>query len=713
MAFDRYAACPCGTGKKIKFCCPDLVTELEQIHRLLEADQRLAALDKVRKARAAHDDRACLLGIECVIEAELGQEEQLAKTMATFEQKHPDNPVMLAELALHRADTSGTAVAGIEPLQRAIAGIKQEIPHRVFEVLGMLGQALLSEGRILAARAHLLLCATISGAEETSAAALLMRLNRATSVPLLLKQDYHFELPPEGFAHEQEFRTALDLAMRGAWLAAAARFANVARKEEDTPAVWHNLALVRAYVGDQDGAVSALRKLAALDVPADDAIEAAALAQLIDGVDVKQRVDILAATWPIEDAAALQSQLQADGRTLHLPLDPVEMAQSDQPPPQGAFRLLDRPMPESGVNLTEEAAPRILADLFVFGRETDRPPRLEVIAARGQELDAAVRMLADVMGRELGSPESEEVVRTVPAIQQALSWRYQLPNDTPPAKREELARLQQRNVLLELWPNYPNPVLGGKAPKEAAGDPAWQIRLSGAVLNLEQAAYTGGTHDAELFTMLRQQLGVAEPQPIDPHDVDMDMLPTVRLPRLEVEKLSDEQLLRAYQQASWLHYRAAILPLAAEVVRRPSLDEQADKAEAFGLLAQSTDDPVARMNYLAEARRVALSRNESCAPWDLTELATHLVQGNAAEAERLLHHLNQRHGREPGVAEALTSLLQRMGLLDPSDRMQTSALGAAASQPAAPAPSGLWTPDSPSAPAAAGAKKSVIWTPGS
>ena len=30
MSLDPYAPCPGGTGKKIKFCCPDLVGDLEK-----------------------------------------------------------------------------------------------------------------------------------------------------------------------------------------------------------------------------------------------------------------------------------------------------------------------------------------------------------------------------------------------------------------------------------------------------------------------------------------------------------------------------------------------------------------------------------------------------------------------------------------------------------------------------------------------------------
>jgi hypothetical protein len=49
MSIDPYASCPGGTGKKVKFCCPDLVGDLEQLDRLIEGDQISAALEQVKR----------------------------------------------------------------------------------------------------------------------------------------------------------------------------------------------------------------------------------------------------------------------------------------------------------------------------------------------------------------------------------------------------------------------------------------------------------------------------------------------------------------------------------------------------------------------------------------------------------------------------------------------------------------------------------------
>ena len=47
MTTNNYAPCPCGSGKKMKFCkCVDQPHEYETIMRLLEGGQEVAALDR-------------------------------------------------------------------------------------------------------------------------------------------------------------------------------------------------------------------------------------------------------------------------------------------------------------------------------------------------------------------------------------------------------------------------------------------------------------------------------------------------------------------------------------------------------------------------------------------------------------------------------------------------------------------------------------------
>ncbi len=90
--------------------------------------------------------------------------------------------------------------------------------------------------------------------------------------------------------------------------------------------------------------------------------------------------------------------------------------------------------------------------------------------------------------------------------------------------------------------------------------------------------------------------------------------------------------------------------------------------------------------------------------------------GQEAEAKRALNTLMSKHMREPGIAQAVYSLLAQLGLIevDPATGrpVMTGGMPGAMPAPAAASPGGLWTPDQGAAPAPAAAGKSKLWMPG-
>jgi hypothetical protein len=242
-----------------------------------------------------------------------------------------------------------------------------------------------------------------------------------------------------------------------------------------------------------------------------------------------------------------------------------------------------------------------------------------------------------------------------------------------------------------------------------APEPAYRTRLLGAILVLETADREEGPFG--IYNELRARLGLPVNEAIDLGDASASRLPLVRLSRLVVEKLSDEQLLDAYKAATLWNVRAALRPLVTEVVNRPGLDDKVDKAHAYGTLARLEDDGGRAISYVAQARVLAERAGASTARWDLEELRLHLEQHNGAEAARLFDHLQRSHLREPGVAEALAGLLMSMGIMRPDGSFveaEEEEKSPILVPGGAGAPGKLWTPggDQPAG------EKRAIWTPG-
>ena len=616
MPIDPYSPCPGGTGKKIKFCCSDLVSELEKIQRMLEGDQRAACLEHIEGIEGKYPERACLLSIKSMLQAQLGQEEKADATLATFIEKYPGNPVALAEQATMKAASDGGGAA-IGLLQEALEKCDNQIPAQVYDAIGMLAQALVADNQLFSARAHLVLQLGMSGMQDKQALELLLRINGSTSVPLLVKQDFALAPPPDDAIWKNSYNTAIEPAMRGAWRKAAENLAALAEQVGPWPTISKGIAILQTWLADTPRAIEAWRKYAAEpSISQDEAVEAEAMAQTLD-TDAVDLVDVLSIEYGVADLEVLQARLTASPRALQMPIDLSRMGSEDEPPPKSAYWLLSREVPDSGKDLTTDTVPRVVGQAFLYGKQTDREARLELTAYRTQLADAR-QAITDIGGDGLGAAGDEQVKTQVPALQHALTTNWRLPEDTPAEKRQELIRQQRREILLNQWPEMPRKIFGGKSAAEVSGDDAQRIRLLAAILLLEIA--TDQVASEFDFNELRRKLGCPEQQPIDPTQVALPELPLVRFGRVEVKKLSDDQLVELYQRADHYRHIAALRTLAQEVIARPALDKL-DKGEVYGLLAQIEPDGAEAVAYLDKARAAAEADQKSTAPWDLAELA--------------------------------------------------------------------------------------------
>ena len=704
MPIDPYSPCPGGTGKKVKFCCSDLLPELDKAQRMLEGEQPAACLDYVRKLDEEHPGRACLQSMRVSLEDTLGDVKAAEGTLATFLKDHPENAVAQAEKAIHVA-AGGDPLAAITWLQKSIETCGQEMPARVYDSIGALAMALLSAGHYVPARAHFQLQLGISQARDERAVSALLQVEGAPSIAIPLKDMPPLEEAPADAAWRGAFSTALAEAQRGHWKSAAERWTALASQAGVFPGYWRNLATVQSYLGNYAKAVEALRKFAALDVPADDAIEAEALAQLLSRDESEGHVDELSVTYNVANAETVQEKLATDKRFERLPLDTSAWSAQNEPPPRAAYSLLDRAPPATGVGITREQVPNQIAQLLLFGKQTDREARLELILFR-PELAAGHKLLSEALGQELGSAAGEKVLGRLGQVEHALSWHWRLPDDTPEELRLKLQIDERRHLVLERWPKLAQPIFGGRTPEQAAPEKQYRNQILAAIWLLEVSDADTGS---DTYNALRKKLGLAEVAEVDAKGKDIARMPLGRLARLKVETLDDDQLKQAFNRAMVANYVLALRRLAPEVVKRPTLPVAEYKLSAYRMLVRSAASSAEALATIEEARKFAESQKQSSAPWDLMELSFRIQRGEAPAVMQLIDHIQRQHAREPGVAQALVQLLMQTGLIGPDGRMAVD-MGAPAGVPGAAAePGKLWTPDAPQA--GGGEKKSALWLP--
>jgi hypothetical protein len=381
------------------------------------------------------------------------------------------------------------------------------------------------------------------------------------------------------------------------------------------------------------------------------------------------------------------------------------------PPPKAAYVVGDREKGPVAESIPLKSLPRLLGLARLYGRETDRPARLEVLGVAAGNLPQLKSVLAAAAGPLLGSPCKEEPSGHDSVTRSLLNPNWLMPKGTSPKQYQELLWEDEQDALANRWPQLPLGVLGGKTPQEAAADPALRIRLLAAILLVE--AWAGSAFSRFDFNPLRARLGLPTLEPIDPDGLKIDDVPATRLVRLVVEKLSDDALVSVYRRVVGTNAMAAITKFAGAIVARASFEKQPERLRAYASLVRAAEDPDQALAYVDQGRKAAEGAGESSARWDMMELSLRYRRGEGDTAIQLLRHIETQHGREPGVADALQQMLIEFGLLRPDGTpayvAQRPAEGPAPAAPdEAAEPEKLWLPGS-QRPAG---EKPKIWTPG-
>jgi tetratricopeptide (TPR) repeat protein len=706
MAIDPYSPCPCGSGKKLKFCCSDLAGDIEKVTKLIEGEQPHAALKHVETLLAKQPDRSSLLDIKAMIELSINDLDAAEKTLAHFLKVAPQNPAAHAQWALLAA-SRGEALPAVSRLQDALELTDNDMPQRVFEAIGAVGHALLIDGDMIAARAHLLLYAGVAPEGDNRALELLLRLNLQGGLPLLLRDNLLLMECPQHFATgtKATFEEGLRLGRRGLWRRAQAEFAKILNESNPDPAVTYNLALTRGWLGDEEAFAKGLHDFARLNVPLDEAVEAEALAQLVDPTVDEPILASVRLTYPILNDDAAVERLASDKRVEPYELDPETLDEDEITRPRSTHILLDRPVPSTGVGLKLDDAPNVLAFISVYGKRTDRDARLEVTTDRGEHFEQVKGLIAEILGDSIGGAGDEEVVAEKSASEEALSWRWRLPNDTPPALRRQLLAERRRRAIVDEWTNAPRAALNGLSPRDAANRAELKIPLLASVLIVEQAA--ADPEEQAMFQQLREQLGLPKAETVDPSSVDWERIPITRLPRLDLAKVPEDRLMQLFNRASMTGAAVASLSLANELVRRNT--PGVDLAPVFRQLIRSEPDPDKALRWVDQADQWSAASQKPGGEWALLKLEVQIERGDAMGVQETLNDIRAKHLNEPGIAEATYRLLYTAGLLTPRG-LPTG--GGPLEAPAA-APSKLWTPDQamPAAPTPPNGGTSAIWTP--
>lgn len=713
MTLDQYKLCPCGSGKKIKFCCSrDILADLERLDRMIQGEQRLAAVEKIDSLLRKYPDRPSLLMIKAEVELTLKELDKARETVKRLLEVAPTNPSVLALPAILAIIDERDTQRAVVLLQKAFSAVDGVVTARVYEAVMLVAMSLMHAGLPMAAKGHLQLALALSDAKDERCTSTLMQLNHSRSIPLVMREPLDLQPAPEDVTWKIEFETTMDEVYRGRWLTGSEQLSDMAGRILDAPAILWNLGVLSTWLGDNEKATSTFRSYARIrQVSMDQRVYAEALAQLLDPVASGRAIDIVGQSYPISDVDRLMEFCLSNERLRRIEPPARE---GDEPPPKAAFDVLDKPLPENATELQVDQVPKMLATVLIYGKQTDRDARLEVHIAQTCDAASTVEYIKSWGGELIGEKTDELTITRVPRLAAEVIGQWRLPEGTTPEKQIELLQQLRRTALLEKWPQLPSPLYGDTSPAAAATESQYKIPLLAELLLLDITAEEG---DWEVdFNELRAKLELPLREPLDADDIDLERLPVHDIARLDIPALNDQQLLTVYRRSYSVMAVQPLREAASELTDRPSLDDKIDKVEAYDILSDIASTTDEALEYLERARKLATAEGESPAQWLIDELEIRLQRGEVDIFVSLLKEIETRYIKEPGVGPMLMEVLARYGLVTPDGRVMVPRTGAPSEtrQPE-PAASTVWTPDAGSSPAPQSEEpkqESKLWVPG-
>lgn len=718
MDIDVYQQCPCHAEKKIKFCCgKDIVGDLNDVLAKNGAGQHLAALDQLERAVKRVGPKDCLQTIKTHILISEGEIEKAKAANELFLQNSPGHYIGFHHraLILLAEENVEAAVEALQDSMDAITG--NEIPISLANAFRIVGMGLYETGNLFAARAHLVYASALKGNQDRGLLQALQATWRPTAMPLLLKQDFQLQPVPAGVEWEKKYVNVFRALDRGQFRKALKFLKKIDSLYPDLPIIARGLAIVNGFMGYHDDTIAAWRRYSRLPgLEMIRAVEAEAIAQVMENDRRSESLDLKRYSFEISDidavneAAILSKCLEP---TDVLPQDPFE----EGPGPRSNYLVLDKPRVNRAEDLSLDTVARVVGEIILYGKQTDRSARIEVITVEGDRWEAVQATIKAELGSLLVGEAKETSVLAKSAVeQQVFELEWQIPPDTSQTQHAEMLEEAKKRILREEWTKIKFGHLDSKTPEEAAKDPELQIPLHAVILTLEltPSAMYEKFNSGEL---VRRQLGLAELEPLAVEPADKIDSPILQL-YLDYKKLTDEQLVAIQQKAMTIGNVKALSLAVNEILSRPEVDNLPYHL-CYSILGHITVDDDEALAFLQQAQAKIVADGGSPGLYLVQEFEFRLQRGLTDDLVELLNRLQTHHMSEPEVEFQLVRVLDRYGI-GPERGPLRNSLGAATTNAtgvdpqAAAAPSTVWTPgQAPPAPAASGDSESAsgLWLP--
>ena len=721
MALDPYAPCPCGSGKKSKFCCLDIAPAMEKVSRLRANGQFEQAMSSLEKIDAKTPDRPWVLTTQAALFNDAYQFDQARDALKRVLKVEPAHPVANALYAMAVFNLDGWPAA--KPLiHRAFKACVRDRPDAIAPLAGAVAEELLDGGHLMAARQHLVLALRFAHPDDQRRAFMeLMELDGDNNEFYPLRGPHSLESVTVADDLREGYEKALKQAAVGCFEEAADSLEGVTGQSDDVPAAMlAELALLRAWDADPERAAAAFEQAAAATDSDGDAVDWYAIAALLRMTSAADSPPLVARQFSTESVARTLSRFDEHPRMVRTQSeDGMEQA-------AGLYLVLDRDAPESYADdIDLDGIARILARVSVatgearYDNDGQPLPQVSVFGVDNDgsesgtdgdgELSRAIAVITDAdadLSAADTRPEEERILGRVAAEIEAVRWEPYIPPQTHGAIHRRLTRDHWVNVFDRIWPETPAVVLGGRSPNEVRGteDREDRRRLAAALQILDAIGDTNRMRCP--VGMMAEHYGIPEVDPVPVTDeLPINTLTVPQLMRVPRADLSDEQFRLLLQRVLLIGHSRFIDEAVGDAIDRGvSLDGIIERERAFFTLADTAGRAADTGRALEWVTRGLQELGDGPEAFQarvqlkVTELGLRLERPDAPETQSLLRELWENYAAKmPELKDVLDGLCRDFGIDPPWGSIETGgAIGAGEA-----GGGGIWTPGQPE-PAASG-----------
>jgi tetratricopeptide (TPR) repeat protein len=662
MSLESYTPCPCGSGKKFKWCCEPIYKEIDRAFTQEGEGQHEVAARIMAEIVARHPTNPEAWGRQAQLllaHDKLEEAEQALEKAFAINPNYPFGLLLRARLRFSEGEIAGSLLLA----RRAADAYDPDAKDQLAEVYALICQAEMRLNRPVAGRAALKIYAHCAPADEQARTMLDVEFGPQGRQPEAVRRDYHL-LPPTP-AVSGDRRAAWDRALGSAItprLGDLARlFEQLTKDDASDVSAWFNLGIARAWIGDNRGALDALNQYLEREPDETKTTPAATLMEAVRcGHGLEDDCDYLeySFAFTLRDGDAV-SKLLTDWQTANrLIIMPRQQ--------ENTLFAMVLEFGTTGIVTSGAAPPRYgrLAGYFLAVGG--------LIRVWGFDRDAVGR-LRDEMRPRLNIPVSEAQERRAPrqfheTVTDALVFPVQLPQE----EAQKLLLEEATKFFEESWIHKPRKSLSGATPLDAAGSPLARKKLRGVIQFLQECAHIGllAAYD---FDRLRAKVGL-QPTGTTPHapsgtvaGPSITAMNVNELAALNSATLTDAQMEEAFQTAQKVDAVDLARQFAQSLVSRPATADRPDRFPLYSWLLQRAlrdGQNDAALDFVNAGESSDCTHNEGRRrnEYELWRGKVHAKRGEVTETEDVFRRLIERVPADfrarGAAAEAMLTLKQ-------------------------------------------------------